>query len=149
MKRYNVFGSNATGTSSKTLLAVIGSTTIRPIVYDLTVGDSTAAQDFSMQLALRASTTAGTAGNAVTPFPLDAGDVPAVCTAGNAYSGEPTYASGAISLQFSMNSRATYRWVASPYGEIVGKLAANNGIGLQLISASTTVIMDGSLMYWE
>ncbi|HSZ58596.1 MAG TPA: hypothetical protein VK797_23210 [Tepidisphaeraceae bacterium] len=148
MKAYSVSGSNASASSNHTLVNVIGSTSVRPRLFDLVVGSSATPADQAMQLSVSRFTTVGTAGSSPTPTPLDPGDIAAVATAGAAHSGEPGYTVGLLS-KISLNQRATFRWVATPGAELVSPATASNGIGLYLVSATTALIEDGTIVWYE
>lgn len=147
-KNYAVAGSNATGTANKTLWNVIGSTAIRPRVYDLTVGCSATPADQAASFQVARTTAVGTAGSAVTPNPLDPGDPASVSTAGVTHSAEPTYAATPL-YQVSMNQRATYRWVAATGGELVGSATASNGVAGKLLAATVSLVLDGVVHFNE
>lgn len=147
-KRYAVTGSNASGSSNKTLINVIGSTAIRPIVYDLILGCSATPGDIAAKFQVARTTAVGTAGSSPTPLALDPGDPAAVSTAGTAHSAEPTYAATNF-LVISMNQRATFRWVAAPGGELIGSSVASNGVGLQLVASGSALVFDGTVNWWE
>lgn len=149
MRAYSTNGSNATGTANKTLITVIGATTVRPCVYDVVVGSSATPADQATKLGLSRFTAAGTAGNSPTPTPLDPQDVAAIATTGNAHSAEPTYTANQTLLAISMNQRNTYRYVCNPGMEFKGPATAANGLGLQLVTATITSIYDGNVSWFE
>lgn len=83
-------------------------------------------------------TTAGT-GAAKTPNSLDPADSLAstiVCT--DTVTVDPTLTGNAFLNRIALNQRATFRWVAAPYGELIVPATASNGIALALSAASTT-----------
>jgi hypothetical protein len=147
-KRYSVTGSNASGSANKTLISVIGSTAIRPIVYDVVIGCSATPGDIAANFQVLRNTAQGTAGTNPTPLALDPGDPAAVSTAGITHSAEPTYAATAF-LNISMNQRATFRWVAAPGGELIGSAVASNGVGLKLVASGSALIFDGMVHWFE
>lgn len=148
MRQYAVIGSNASGSSSKTLLGLTGASTIQPGIFDLTVGCSATPADQAVKFGVLRSTTAGTS-TAYTPLPLLPADVAAQTVAGNAHSVEPTYTAGGTLLSISMNQRATYRWVCADGKELFGAATASNGLGLQLISATAAMVLDGVVHFRE
>ncbi|MBX9623792.1 MAG: hypothetical protein K2X82_08250 [Gemmataceae bacterium] len=148
MKRYNVSGSNATGTANKTLINLVGGSTVRPALYDLTLGCVATPGDQAIQFQVARTTAAGTAGSSPVPALLDPGDVAAITAAGITHSAEPTYASTPL-LQVSMNQRGTYRWVAQPGGELIGSATSANGIGTKLLAATASLICDGTTHFME
>lgn len=149
MRGYSTTGSNASGSSNKTLIAVIAATTVRPAVFDLNVGSVATPADQAATYALARFTAVGTAGNSPTPNPLDSADVAAVATVGNAHSAEPTYTAGQALLKISLNQRATFRHVCSPGYEFKAPATANAGLGLYLVSATTALIADGTVFWFE
>ncbi len=142
-------GSNASGSSVKTIITVIASTSVRPRIYDYTVGSSQTPADQAWQVNLGRFTAAGTAGNSPTALPLDNQDVAAICTVGNAHSAPPTYTAGGSAHSVSGNQRMTYRWVASPGSEVLGAASSANGVGLYLNTATAAMVLDGLVLWIE
>lgn len=136
MACYSIDGQD-TNTAGTSILGLTGSASIRAKVYWLELGSDAAPADNAAEYVLQRYTAAGTA-TAVTPQKLDPGSAAATCTAGEAHSAEPTYTADAILLAFMLNQKATFQWYASPGRELISALAANNGIGLQVITASAT-----------
>lgn len=134
-RRYSVDGQD-TGTAGTSILAVTSAATIRPKIYDVVVGSDAAPADQAAEYVLQRYTAAGTA-TAVTPRALDPADPSSLASAGEAHSVEPTYTADVIMLQFALNQRATFRWVAVPGGEIVLPATAANGVGLQVIGTTS------------
>jgi hypothetical protein len=147
MRGYSTNGSNASGSANKTLITVIASTTVRPAIFDLLLGNSQTPADQAAKYALQRFTAAGTAGNSPTPEPLDTGDVAAIATTGNAHSVEPTYTAGKILWQLSLNQRASFRHVCNPGYEFKAPATAANGLGLYLVASTTALVEDGQI-YW-
>ncbi len=147
MRKYSVLGSNTSGTT-QTLISLLGASTIRPAVYDILVGSSATPADQAMKVALtRFATSAGTS-TAYTPNAIDPADVAAQTVAGVTHTVEP---SGTLVnvLQFSINQRATFRWISSPESYILGSATTNNGLGLRIVSATASVVMDGTVLFSE
>lgn len=149
MRAYSVSGPNASGAATKTLVTVIGSTTVRPRVFDLIIGTQASPADQAAEYALKRFTAVGTAGSSPTPLPLDPSDVASIATAGITHSAEPTYTAGGTLVDINLNQRATFRWVASPGMELVGPATASNGIGLQLVAATTALVAYGNVFFFE
>lgn len=127
-RRYGFSGS-ITSAATKTVWSVVGTSAVRCSIYDILVSsDATPADNSSEWMAFRC-TAAGTA-TAVTPTNLDSGDPAATCVCGKNHSAEPTYGSVPL-LDFAINQRATFRWVAAPGSELKGPATAANGVGLQ------------------
>lgn len=138
-RRYEEAGNvAATASTIKTGLTLISASTVRPKLYDFTIGTEGTPADNALVWQLQRFTAAGTA-SAVTPVALDPGDPAALGSAGSALTVEPTYTAGAFVWgPMGMNQRATYRWVAAPSGEIICPATAANGIGMGVKSAGYT-----------
>lgn len=147
MKRYSAAGISTSQAAPATILSLTGSTTVRPIIYDIVVGNATAVAAQAMLITLKSSTAAGT-GTSVTPRPLLAGDVVAQCTALDLLTIEPTY-TGASLLDIPLNAQATMRWVAAPEGELVGAATSSNGIGMLVASSTATLAENGTIHFRE
>lgn len=135
MKKYAVNGLSASGTANRTAFNLIGSTAIRPLLAEVTVGVRTNpnATDQQANFALGNTTATGTAGSTPTPKPIDPQDVAAVVTAGITHSAEPTYGSTYF-FDGDINQRGMYRWVAEIGFEVAGAASANNGLAGKLIA---------------
>lgn len=105
---------------------------------ELIVGQSHATPaDGATLFEVQRCTTAGTAGSAVTPTPLDPGDTIAATTVcGQAHSADPTLTAGAIPLKIPCNQRSTFRWVAQPGRELIAPATANNGFAIRTPTAA-------------
>lgn len=145
---YCGYGAAAVG-GNKTILTLIGATTIRPALYDVIVGCGATPGDQAAVFVVQRFTAVGTEGNGFTPVALDPGDPASLADCGvGTFTVEPTYTSNAIVLPFSLNQRAPWRWVAAPGGRIYAPAIANNGLGLKSISASGTAVHEAGF-HWE
>lgn len=150
-RNYSVNG-NATNTQSATLpvVTLIGTTSIRPALFEFTVGPGVTPADYTANLKLQRCTTTGTQGSGITPQPLDTADPAAGGTSGLAiFSVGPTLTANAFVLSLPINQRATYRWVALPGKEIRIPATANNGVALMPIYVSTAWDMAFNFIYEE
>src|ERR1700679_1146522 len=113
MRKLAVDGLSQPGTGPNTCPNIIGATTIRPLVAEITFGLRTApnATDQQVRYQVGLTTAAGTAGSTPTPAPLDVLDGAGQGTAGITHSAEPTY-SGVYLLDGDLNQRGAFRWVA-------------------------------------
>ena len=127
-RRYGFSGS-ITGAASKTVAGVAGTAAVRPQLYDLIVSSNATPADNSSEWQLLRFTAAGTS-TSVTPEKVDSGDPAATAVCGKNHTVEPTYSTVPL-LDFAVNQRATFRWVAAPNSEIVAPATAANGFGLQ------------------
>jgi hypothetical protein len=120
----------------------------RARIYDWSLGSSATPGDNAFIHVAQRCTTAGT-GSALTPNALDPADTLAstiVCK--DTVTVDPTLTANAFLFEVPLNQRASFRWVAAPYGEMVVPATANNGIMLGLSAASTTTF-DYGVMYEE
>ena len=147
---YTLNGPSATGTANKTALTVIASASVRPRMFEFSVGLTTApnSTDQQLEFAVGRFTAVGTAGASPTPLAIDPGDVAAISTGGITHSAEPTYATGYL-MDMAMNQRAMFRWVAVPGFEFVGPAVAGNGIGLRNVGITATSVVLGTAMWME
>mgnify|MGYP003393850304 CR=1 FL=1 len=107
--------------------------------YDIILGAEATPADNAFRYVLQRCTAAGTA-TAVTPQPLDPADAATEADAGENHTIEPTYTAAALLLVVALNQRATFRWVASPGGELVYPATASNGIGVATPTASAVAV---------
>lgn len=147
-RAYSVAGVSASGTADKTILGVTATAAVRPCIFDLVVGNKQTPADQAVQVMLQRYTAAGTA-TAVTPEPVDPGDPASAATAGQTHSAEPTYTAGKIVLQFGMNQRGTFRWVATPGYEFKAPATAANGFGLLNKASTAAMTLDGTCVFFE
>jgi hypothetical protein len=146
---YEIDASYAVANATKTALTLISATTVRPEIYDLEMGFSSAPADAAFQVFAQRFTAAGTAGSSNTPSPLDPSDPACQATSGQGLSAEPTYTSGKILAHFALNQRATHRWIADQRGPLKMPATANNGIGLYAVNASATPNFDVCCWFCE
>lgn len=135
---YSIDGQDI-NTAATSILGLTSAATIRPKVYDFILGSDATPADNAAEYVLQRYTAAGTA-TAITPRALDPGDPASLAAAGEAHTVEPTYTADVIMLQFALNQRATFRWVAAPGGEIILPATAANGLGLQVIGIAGSAV---------
>jgi hypothetical protein len=148
------FSAAMTRATSSTTLAM-GSFTAatsnmrRAKIYDLMFGCGGSPADNNIVWTVTRCTTAGTAGSNVTPGALDAADTLAsTIVIGQNHSGDPT-GSGASHLTIALNQRATFRWVASPGGELIIPATASNGFKINTPTATNTPQVDATVHFDE
>jgi hypothetical protein len=107
--------------------------------YDILLGSQAAAADNPFLYTIQRCTTQGTA-TAVVPQAIDPADAATESVAGENHTAEPTYTAAAILLNIGLNQRATFRWIASPGGELVTPATANNGLGIQTPTSSAIAV---------
>src|SRR5262245_28658915 len=145
-RNYSISGARAVASPTKTLLTLVGGTTIRPQLFDLVIGSTATPADNALEFILQRFTAGGT-GTAVTPEPLDPADPAAIATAAVNHTVEPTYTSGKILMDIAMNQRATQRWVPAPGREIKVPATSANGLGLQPVHSSFTGSVTGTIHF--
>lgn len=117
-----------TVTPGDSVLSVQGITTKRWKLYDLVFSQGSAPADTIVEWLIRRFDTADGTATAVVPAPLDS-DAPASgLTAQEDHTVEPTVVAATELLDFDLNQRATFRWVAAPGGELMGPAVATEGI---------------------
>ncbi|MDE2102185.1 MAG: hypothetical protein KGL39_33375 [Patescibacteria group bacterium] len=142
MKKYATNGLSTSGTANKTAITLISSASIRALVSEYTVGVRTNPNATDQQVNFQVgswATSAGTAGSAPTPKPLDLVDpVAAVTTAGITHSAEPTYDS-TFYMDTDINQRGLFRFVAEIGFEFAATAAATKGIGIKMTAVTAAV----------
>ncbi len=139
MARWAVKANKGTASVQTILLLVAAAASPRRAkVYDYTIGCGATPGDNAFVHIVQRCTTAGT-GAALTPNALDPADTLAsTIVAKDTITVDPTLTANAFLGRKALNQRATFRWVAAPYGELMIPATASNGIILGLSSASTT-----------
>ena len=107
----------------------------RASIYDVVVGSVATPADQACKFYGGRTTAVGTEGAGYVPNNIDPGGPAGACDSGNAHSSEPTYTSNKELLVFSVNQRATFRWVAAPGSELRCAATQNNGIGIKSSSS--------------
>jgi hypothetical protein len=128
-RRYGFSGS-ITSAATKSIWVVAGTAAVRFAVYDVLLSSNATPADNSSEWQALRFTAAGTS-TSVTPTALDSGDPAATAVCGKNHTVEPTYSPAVPLLDFAVNQRATFRWVAAPGSELASPATAANGIGLQ------------------
>lgn len=106
-------------------------------LYDFNVGCTTTPADAVFDYVIRRVTGSAT-GSAVTPNPLDPADAASLFDAEDTITADAaSFAAGTLLDRVPLNHRATFRWVASPGGELVWPATASNGLSIGLSAAST------------
>lgn len=120
----------------------------RAKVYDISMGSGATPGDNAFVWVIQRCSTAGT-GTTLTPNSLDPADTLAsTIVATNLVTVDPTLTAGAFVYADALNQRATFRWVAAPYSELIVPATASNGFMFGLSAASTTTFNAG-LQYEE
>lgn len=149
--RYSVVGDQTAGAAASIVSIGNSGVTFSAELYELIVSSiTTAPADANIRFRVKRTTALG-AGTAVTPEPLGNDpndDRPAITSGLSNHTSEPTYA-GVAFLDFGMNQRNTFRWIARPGGEILITAAKNNGLGCQCVSISAGTPELAATMHFE
>lgn len=126
------------------LITAAASSPRRARVHDIMMSCGATPGDNAFTWIIQRCSTAGT-GSALTPNALDAADTLAstiVCK--DTMTIDPTLTASAFLYAGALNQRATMRWVAAPYSELVVPATASNGFIVGLSAASTTTFDVGA-----
>ena len=141
MDKYAATGTDPACTAAPgdtTLIVFNPAALTRAKLYELIFSQGATPADNVVEWLVRRLTAVGTEGAGVVPAPLDSDAPVAQLDAGEAYTVEPTYTAATELLDFDLNQRATFRFVAAPGGEFWIPAAANEGIGMTPISGAYT-----------
>lgn len=145
-------GGVATGTD-KTIINLFNpaaTPTKRAMIYDILVGSVATPADQAAKFYVGRTTAVGTEGAGYTPNNLDpAGPAGELDSGVGVYSAEPTYTASKELLVFSLNQRATFRWVAAPGSELLLAATQNYGAGLKSKSSSSTQAVEATILFQE
>src|SRR5262245_8644282 len=152
MPRY-VIDVSDTNTDNTTLGYLSSHATVprRCRVYDFIISSNASPADSTCRYEFQRITAEnGTpGGTALTPRPLDPADAAATNKPREAVTGEPTYTAGEYLCRPAVNLRSTFRWVASPYGELLTPAVADDGVGIQADTPSPSAFSATATMYFE
>ena len=109
-------------------LSIQGITTKRERVYELLFSQGSTPADVVCEWLVRRFDTADGMGTAVVPEQLDNLAPASGVTVQEDHTVEPTVVAASELLDFDLNQRATFRWVAAPGGELVIPAVATEGI---------------------
>lgn len=146
-RRYSIIGDQAAATDD-TIIGVESAATIRPDLYEWTLGCGATPADLASILHLERFTAAGTS-SAVVPVALDPDDPASLAVGGSNHTGEPTYTAAAILYKLSLNQRATFRFAANPGFGFKSPATAASGMGLQFQSSGGTAVHEATFLFQE
>ena len=151
MSKYSVSGDGIiAGADPQTLInlfSVAGGK--RGKIYDLVLGSDATPADQAASFELKRTTALGTEASGFAPVPLDPADGASDFDAGIGHSTEPTQTASSELLRFSLNQRASFRWVAAPGSELVIPATTNNGINLVRRASTAAYVMDATILFEE
>lgn len=151
-EKYHGHGSCAVGAAKGilNLHTVVAAPTHRARIYEVIVGCVAVPADAATKFGIIRTTAIGTEGAGFTPVPLDSAAPAATFDFGvGVFAVEPTKTANSELLVFSMNQRATFRWVAAPGSELILPATQNNGACLQSISSTVATAHEGAIYYEE
>lgn len=153
MERYVAFAGGVAVTTDETIWNLFNpaaSPTGRARIYDILVGSDDTPADAATRFTVGRTTAVGTEGSGFTPNNLDpAGPAGAYDLGVGTFSGEPTYTASKELLGFSINQRATFRWIAQPGAELILAATQNNGAGLRSRVATATQGTESTVFFME
>ncbi len=149
MAKYAVVVDGSSGADPQTLINVFSAGNARGHIYDFVIGSDATPADQASSFEIKRSTAVGTEGSGFTSTKLDPDTAASDCDGGVTHSVEPTLTANSELLQFAMNQRATFRWVAVPGGELVVPATLNNGIGLTRLAQTADYAMDACVHFFE
>jgi hypothetical protein len=142
-----VVGRAAAGTNL-TIALVAGIATARPSVHQLIVSSDATPADIATKFQLLRHTAAAAGGTALVVKAADPGATSMLCTALQGTMTEPTYETNG-ELEFAVNQRATYTWIANPGREIKTAVGTANGLGLRSIASGGTPNINTTIAWDE
>lgn len=151
-EKFHAHGSNASGTNIGlwNLFNPAAAPTSRGKIYDMTIGAVATPADQAVRFQIGRTTAVGTEDAGFTPVNLDSGGPAGAYDAGIGFSGgQPTKTANKELLTVSLNQRATFRWVASPSGELLLAATQNNGAVLNSLSSTSTQAHQSSVFFEE
>jgi hypothetical protein len=139
MARYGVTIEGAAGAAANPIGDISATASPRRVsLYDILFGSDGTPDDKAYEWVLQRSSAHGTRSATVTPAPLDLADAACAADVGQGYTIDPTQTAATELLDFALNQRATFRWVAAPDGELIIPATDNAGIVFNVNHASGT-----------
>lgn len=117
-------------------------------IYDVLIGTNGVPADNFMEFDISRITTASTTTSA-TPQPLDQADAASLTTTTVNSSTFGTITANSNLFYVGLNQRASYRWIASPGGELVSPATSSAGFQLRTRSGGYTGTATGTIHFEE
>lgn len=147
-KKYAVPFNSASQAAPATGVNLIGSSTVRPRLYEFTLGATPVSPvDQAATYQVLRTTAAGTAGASPTPAPLDNQEVSAQTTAGINHSAEPT--NSTVLWALGLNFRASWREVMNADYEFLCAATNSNGVSIRQSASTANFGSSGVALFWE
>ena len=136
-------------TGTDALGEIVASTATRVRVYDIIFGHGGTPADNVLRWEVVRRSAAGSVGEtSIVINALDPGSPAALATAFEELTTGPTITANSQLLDFDLNQRATFRWVAAPGGELMVAATAAAGILFNASSPAYTGIARATI-HWE
>lgn len=142
MAKWGTYGNKGTANVQGVVyLTAAAANPARARVFEWTIGcNATPADNTFVHICQRATTTS-LVGSTTTPNALDPADTLAsTIVSTSTVTTDGTLTAGAFLMNKAVNQRATFRWVAVPYGELIIPATASNGFMFGLSAANTTTM---------
>ena len=123
--------------------------TVRPRIYDLIFSHGGTPADNVIRWIVPRMTASNTSNSSVAENALDPGAPAADAIALEEYTGAPTVTTDSEVLDFALNQRATFRWVAAPGGELVLPATTTDGFFFNASVASGSPGSARVTCHWE
>jgi hypothetical protein len=151
-EKFSCFAGGVASGTNKTLINLFNpaaAPTSRGRITDILTGSDDTPADQACRFLLARTTGVGTEGAGYVPNNVDPAGPAGAYDSGNAHSVEPTYTANKELLCFSVNQRATFRWVASPGYEMILAATQNNGAGLKSSASTSTQAHEATILFEE
>ena len=146
MPNYSIVATGSTGTN--TGIAQLKSTADQAKIgiYDVVIGSAATPADQATNFVIARFTSAGT-GAALTTGLLDQFSVTATASGRAMLTTEPETLTSLMII--SLNQRATFRWVASPGGELASRASPTTGLELRSQTATASYLVAATILWTE
>ncbi len=121
----------------------------RGYIYDFVVGSGAAPADAAANYDVIRTTAVGTEATGFTPVQLDPDSVTSTFDGGVSHTVAPTQTADTEMMVFSLNQRATFRWIAAPKGELIMPATTNNGILITRRTSTAAYVIDCTIHFYE
>ncbi len=121
----------------------------RGYIYDFLIGSGAAPDDQAANYDVIRTTAVGTEATGFTPHALDPDSVASGFDGGVSHTAAPTQTANSEMMVFSLNQRATFRWVAAPGAELVMPATTNNGILITRRTSTAAYVIDCTVHFRE
>ncbi len=147
MPGYSIDGGQNAAANISILQTLRGAAKRHRIGY-IHIGSASTPDDQAQNIQVNRVTADGI-GTSVTPQALDPGEGPAVTTAEENQTTEPTKTAGAVLLSISHNTRSAQHWYAKENRELVAPDTADNGLTLVFVLATGTQLCEATIHFDE